>query len=178
MPQMRVHTKTNRHSPEWQCPACQVVYDKASARNNTVLPTPSIVSSSQSSIPTGMLKTAIVLALAACIVYFGYPFFSGITITRETSGTTAETSPIIAPDKTVLLYSRAGCGYCDKAKLFLQKHNVAFEEIDVNTSERGKEDFKKLGAIGTPILIVADMKVVGFDESELKAALKSKGLLQ
>jgi hypothetical protein len=36
--------------------------------------------------------------------------------------------------------------------------------------------FAKLGGIGVPIMVVADTKIVGFDESELKSVLKSKGL--
>jgi glutaredoxin len=125
------------------------------------------------SIPFRSIFTVVLFGL---ILYYGYSFFSDVTITTESSGNMVEASPIVAPDKIVLLYSRTGCGYCDKAKLFLQKHNVAFEEIDVNTSERGKEDFQKLGAIGTPVLIVADTKLVGYDEAELKSLLKSKGL--
>jgi glutaredoxin len=166
-------------APDWQCPACQVVYAKASERvafpNTNRESVPSEVSK-QSSGTLFTIKNIFIVALLGFVLYFGNTIFNGITFTKETSGNMVEASPIVAPDKTVLLYSRAGCGYCDKAKLFLQKHNIAFEEIDVNTSERGKEDFQKLGAIGTPILVVADTKVIGYDEAELKSVLKSKGL--
>jgi glutaredoxin len=167
-------------APEWQCPACQVVYEKAAlfkafkpVNRGAVAPSP------VPPLPGGSafsLKAVVTVALAGCILYFGHSFFSGVTITKETSNDTVEASPIVAPDKTVLLYSRAGCGYCDKAKRFLQKHEVAFEEIDVTTSERGKEDFRKLGAMGTPIMVVADTKIVGYDEGMLKDVLRSKGL--
>ncbi len=162
-------------APEWQCPACQVAYAKVSQR-----PTYSHASresvSKQSSGVSIPFKTIFSVALLGCILYFGHSFFSGITITRESSGNTSETSPIVAPDKTVFLYSRIGCGYCDKARRFLQEHNIPFEEIDVNTSERGKDDFQKLGAIGVPILIVGDAKIIGYDEPELTKVLKAKGL--
>lgn len=42
----------------------------------------------------------------------------------------------------------------------------------------GKEDFAKLGGISVPIIIVADTKIVGFDEGKLKSVLKAKGLWQ
>ena len=172
--------KADEIAPEWQCPSCQVVYAKAVVSNNFAdsmpLSSNTALSSQTGDSPSGKLKAVVVLALAVFVVYFGYSFFSGITITRETSGNMVEASPIVAPDKTVLLYSRAGCGYCDKAKQFLQQHEIAFEEIDIHTSERGRQDFEKLGAIGTPILVVADTKVVGFDEGELTGVLKSKGL--
>jgi glutaredoxin len=166
-------------APEWQCPSCQIVYEKATqgaryahvVRNST-----SQAVARQSSGPSIPFGTIFTVALLGLVLYFGYSFFSGITIVKETSGNMAEVSPVVAPEKTVLLYSRVGCGYCVKAKNFLQEHKIAFEEIDINTSERGKEDFQKLGAIGVPILIVADIKVIGFDKAELERALKKKGL--
>jgi glutaredoxin len=172
-------------APEWQCPACQVVYEKAAlikafqpANRGAAAPAavPSPAPPPQSGGSAFSLKSMIMVALVGCILYFGYSFFSGVTISKEASNDLVEPSPIVAPDKTVLLYSRAGCAYCDKAKQFLQKHDVAFEEIDVTTSERGKEEFRKLGAMGTPIMVVADTKVVGYDEGMLKDVLKSKGL--
>lgn len=142
--------KLDEIAPEWQCPACQVVYAKVSQNNvdqrtsqvAAIIPSDTSLHSVGKSIPFRSIFTVVLFGL---ILYYGYSFFSDVTITTESSGNMVEVSPIIAPDKTVLLYSRTGCGYCDKAKLFLQKHNVAFEEIDVNTSERGKEDFQKLG---------------------------------
>lgn len=169
-------------APEWQCPACQVVYAKASRSTNLSNYPPHAVNprltKAQGSLKLPTLKTVVTLALVAFIGYYGYHFFSGITITSETSDDIVSASPIIAPDKTVLLYSSTGCKYCNKAKEFLKAHNISYEEFDINNSERGKEDFAKLGGIGVPIMIVADTKVVGFDEGELKSVLKSKGLWQ
>ena len=169
-------------APEWQCPACQVVYAKALASTHVPdYPPPAAnpfptQDQGGSRLPT--LKTVVTLALVAFIGYGGYHLFGGITITHGTPSNIDTASPIVAPDKTVLLYSSTGCKYCKKAKEFLQAHNIAFEEIDVYNSERGKEDFAKLGAIGVPIMVVADTKIVGFDEGELKSVLKSKGLWQ
>lgn len=174
--------KAEDMAPEWQCPACQVVYAKALANSNLSDYPSSTVNQRQtqdqgsSSLPT--LKIVVTLALVAFIGYGGYHLFGGITITRETSGNMISESPIVAPDKTVLLYSSSGCKYCKKAKDFLQAHNITYEEIDVYNSDRGKEDFAKLGGIGVPIMVVAGTKVVGFDEGELKSVLKSKGLWQ
>ncbi len=169
-------------APEWQCPACQVVYEKA-AFKKAFQPAPRGAFSSpvppNAAPPAGSgsgLKAVVVVALLGSLFYFGYSFFHGITITRETSNDAVAASPIVAPDKTVLLYSRAGCGYCDQARQFLQQRGIAFEEIDVITSERGREDFQKLGAAGTPVLVVADSKVVGYDEGVLTGVLKAKGL--
>ncbi len=176
-----VRTAEDR-APEWQCPACQVVYAKASRSADLSdcpppVMNPRLTKEQESSwFPT--LKTVVTLVLVSFIGYGGYNFFSGITITRETSGEMAAASPIIAPDKTVLIYTTSGCKYCKMAKEFLKAHNITYEEFDINNSERGKEDFGKLGGIGVPIMIVADTKVVGFNEDELKSILKTKGLWQ
>jgi len=97
-------------APDWQCPSCQVVYAKASIRDDIQSDMP-IADTGDAprqtgSLPTGMLKAVVVLALVTCIAYFGYSFFKGITITTESSGNMVEASPIFAPGKTVLFYSR------------------------------------------------------------------------
>ena len=170
--------KAEDMAPEWQCPSCQVAYAKVSdsssfgsMRPAANIPAPSRTGSS----PAGMLKGVVVLALVACVGYFGYSFVSGITITSETTGGMVEASPIIAQGNSVLFYTAAGCRYCDQAREFLKKHDIKFEEIDINASDRGRQDFQQLGGLGTPIIVVADTRIVGFNEGELKNLLKSKG---
>lgn len=166
-------------APEWQCPACQVVYAKVCTPTKlSPYPPPAAnprPTNFQETSGLPLPKIVVTLALIAFIGYGGYRTFGGITITRETSNDIVTASPITAPDKTVLLYSSTGCKYCKKAKEFLSAHNITFEEIDVYNSERGKADFAKLGATGVPIIIVADTKIIGFDEGELKSVLKAKG---
>jgi glutaredoxin len=157
-----------------------VVYAKAAAPTNLSSYSPPSASprptSGQQGLKLPTIKTVVTIALLALIGYGGYQFFSGLTITRETPGNMDTTSPITAPDKTVLLYSSTGCKYCKQAKEFLDDHKIRYEEIDVYNSERGKEDFAKFGAMGVPILVVANVKIVGFDASQLKSVLKSNGM--
>jgi glutaredoxin len=166
--------KSEELAPEWQCPSCQVVYAKASIRNDISCDIP-IANAGDApthtdNSATARVKTLITFVLIALLLYGGYSF------SRMFTGDSVEASPIVAPENTVLLYSSASCGYCNQAKSFLKEHNINFEEYDIHTSERGRQDFEKLGGIGVPILIVADTKVVGFDEGGLKDVLKSKGL--
>lgn len=167
-------------APEWQCPSCQVAYAKAAARTDypdQMPPQAARAVSSPSSGPSFPIGKAIfVVALLAGLVYFVYPFVSGITITTSKSGGLVGASPIVAPDNTVLLYSSSGCPYCKKARDFLSEHNIAYEDIDVYQSERGREDFRKLGAIGVPIFVVGDTKLIGYEKDQLEDLLKSKGL--
>ncbi len=78
-------------APEWQCPACQVAYAKASQRSvyqGAAPPAPPrrTAGSGGSSLPIG---TIFIAALIACIAYFGYSYakgnaaFSSIGISAE-----------------------------------------------------------------------------------------------
>ena len=163
-------------APEWQCPSCQVAYAKASDSGNfgSVRPAANVPAPSRTgSSSAGMLKGVVVLVLVAVVGYYGYSFVSGITITSETTGNMVEASPISAGNG-VLFYTAAGCSYCDQARSYLKKHDVKYEEIDIN-SDRGRQEFQQLGAMGTPIIVVGDQKMTGFNEDELKSLLKAKG---
>jgi len=166
-------------APEWQCPSCQVAYAKAADSGNfgSMRPAANVPAPSRSGgLPAGMLKGVVVLVLLAVVGYYGYSFVSGITITSETTGNMVEASPISA-GSGVLFYTAAGCRYCDQARSYLKKHDVKFEEIDIN-GDRGRQEFQQLGAMGTPIIVVGDTRMVGFNEGELKGLLKSKGQLK
>jgi len=73
--------KSEDIAPEWQCPACQVVYAKASqnaANSQMIRPSASFNAPKQS---TGAPITLKILftALVGCGLYFGYSYFSGHT---------------------------------------------------------------------------------------------------
>lgn len=120
--------KAEETAPEWQCPACQVVYAKASSPSSVPeYPSPGMNSHSASTVQAGSklpsLKTIVTLALITFIGYYGYQFFSSVTITKETINEAVSASPITAPDKTVLLYSSTGCKYSKKAKVSIGFEN-------------------------------------------------------
>ena len=71
--------KTEDLAPEWQCPACQVVYAKASqssAAPQMIRPSvPSGISEQSSGAPIPL--KILFAALVVCGLYFGYSFFNG-----------------------------------------------------------------------------------------------------
>lgn len=67
------------------------------------------------------------------------------------------------PDKEVILLSTTWCGYCEKARGFLRRNDVAFVEIDVERNARGRDLYQNLGAPGVPILLVDDKPIFGMD---------------
>jgi len=76
--------KPEDNVPEWQCPACQVVYEKVTRSNNYVRPSynstsvRTAVNTKPSGISLGSVVIVLVLCVALCAAYFvatGKPIF-------------------------------------------------------------------------------------------------------
>jgi glutaredoxin 3 len=75
----------------------------------------------------------------------------------------------------VLVYSAEWCPWCHKAKAFLAKNGVEFEDRDVDSDPKASEEILKLtGQTGIPVIVVGKEAVVGFDEPRLRELLKLK----
>jgi glutaredoxin 3 len=73
----------------------------------------------------------------------------------------------------VKVYSTPVCPWCKRAKEFLKRNNVAFTEVNVaGDQQAAQEMIKKSGQMGVPVVDVDGTIVVGYDEEELKKALK------
>lgn len=71
----------------------------------------------------------------------------------------------------VIVYSTSWCGVCVKAKNWLKANNIAFQEYDVETSERGRRDYKQLKGRGVPIILVGQQRMNGFSPSHMRQML-------
>ena len=61
-----------------------------------------------------------------------------------------------------VIYGRQGCTYCDLAKDFMDKHQLAYEYIDINEDFDAAMDFKKKhGVIKSVPQILVDGQLVG-----------------
>jgi glutaredoxin len=88
--------------------------------------------------------------------------------------TLRDTSAAKAKEK-VRIYTAVWCGYCKRAKAHLAAKGVAYDEMDVETSERGRSEFAQLGGRGVPVILVGNQRMDGFDASGLDAMLASAG---
>ena len=59
---------------------------------------------------------------------------------------------------------------------FLSQRGVQFTERNVSLDEEARSDLVAMGHRATPVTMVHDQKVVGFNLSKLKDALESAGL--
>jgi glutaredoxin-like YruB-family protein len=77
--------------------------------------------------------------------------------------------------RKVIIYSTPTCPYCRMAKDFMKRHNVAFKEYDVSVDENArKEMMDKSDQMGVPVIDAGGVIIIGFDEVELRKALKIK----
>ena len=88
--------------------------------------------------------------------------------------TIRHTSAAKAKDK-VRIYTAVWCGYCKRAKAHLAAKSVPYDEMDVETSERGRSEFAQLGGRGVPVILVGSQRMDGFDASALDVMLTGAG---
>ena len=48
---------------------------------------------------------------------------------------------------------------------------MPWEERDIETSAQAAREFKSLGGVGTPLILIGDERVTGFQASKIDAAL-------
>ncbi len=77
----------------------------------------------------------------------------------------------------VVMYSAVWCGVCRRAKAFLQSRGVPFSEYDIETSRKGREDYRRLRGAGVPIILVGKERMNGFNSTTLAAWLERAGHL-
>ncbi|HYJ18598.1 MAG TPA: glutaredoxin family protein [Burkholderiales bacterium] len=93
----------------------------------------------------------------------------------STIGKQSPQSPAAGTAK-VKLYTTTWCGYCKRAKAYLQARGTSFQEIDVETSAQGQREFQALGGRGVPVILVGNQRMDGYSEGTLAGMLKQAGL--
>lgn len=78
--------------------------------------------------------------------------------------------------KRVKIYALSTCPSCKRAKDMLDRHNIKYEYITVDTLESGEQwlmrkEIKRYNPAETYPTIVIEEVIIGFDEAALKSAL-------
>lgn len=75
----------------------------------------------------------------------------------------------------VTIYSTPTCVYCKMAKEFFKKNNVAYEEHNVASDMKAREEMvEKSQQLGVPVIEVDDNIIIGFDQRTLEDLLGLK----
>ena len=79
----------------------------------------------------------------------------------------------MAVKKKVIVYSTPSCPWCVRAKDYLKRKGVEFEDVNVGANQaRAQEMINKSGQMGVPVLDIGGKIIVGFDQCAIDAALK------
>jgi len=69
------------------------------------------------------------------------------------------------PGERVRLYTTTWCGYCKKARAYLRSRNIPFDDIDVETTDRGRREYREIGGNGVPVIFVGERRMDGYDQA-------------
>ena len=76
-----------------------------------------------------------------------------------------------APAHTVVLYTQAACEFSEMVRLHLESRGQPYDERDIDADPVHREELLKLGGQGTPVTVIDDEVVVGFDEEAIDELL-------
>jgi glutaredoxin len=65
--------------------------------------------------------------------------------------------------KSVVMYTTSWCGYCRSAAKYFRQKNIPFTEYDVEKSDKGARDYRRLKGRGVPIILIGRQRMNGFD---------------
>lgn len=72
----------------------------------------------------------------------------------------------------VVIYSTPTCPICKRAKEYLSKKGVSYQDINVAADkEAAREMIHKSGQMGVPVIFVDDKMMIGFNQAKLDELL-------
>lgn len=75
----------------------------------------------------------------------------------------------------VNIYTTPTCVYCQMAKEFFKENNISYQEHDVSSDAKAREEMiNKSGQMGVPVIDVEGEIVIGFDKEKLSELLNIK----
>lgn len=81
----------------------------------------------------------------------------------EIKGSISVVDPVPS-SPAVVLYSTSRCGYCKKAKAFMDANKIRYREYDIEKTASARQRHKQMGGRGVPLLVMNGKTVQGFSE--------------
>jgi len=159
--------KADEFAPEWQCPKCQIVYEKYKPEVQSVPDYPQdayqdaytgspVQSSHSGSMISSILKISLALLVMCAAGYLVYSQLFDYGYRRADE---------------VVVFTSADCAPCKDLFRLLDKYKVEYTAYDVYASDENMRLFKEEGRDLLPLLLVGRHKVEGFDEERIGTAL-------
>ena len=74
--------------------------------------------------------------------------------------------------KKVVIYSTPNCPICHRAKEYLDKEGITYQDINVAADNAAaREMINKSGQMGVPVILVDEEMMVGFNQARLSEML-------
>lgn len=71
----------------------------------------------------------------------------------------------------VTLYGTEWCGFCKKARRYLESNGIPYTYLDVEHDTQAKSEFKAIDGRGVPVILVGNRRMNGFSEEGLRRLL-------
>ena len=99
---------------------------------------------------------------------------------REKTDETGKTTYRLAKEKRsnrdikVVMYMTDWCGYCRQAREYLHSLEVDLTEYDIEKDKGKREEMRKLGGKGVPLIDVEGIIIKGYNPGRIKDAVEKK----
>ena len=103
--------------------------------------------------------------ISSLIVLMVGLFMAPAIFAEATPFQNTKTSSSAAHLSEVVIYSASWCGYCAKAKAYLTKKDIKYQEISIET-DAGLASLANIGGQGVPLLLIGNHMVQGFSSGK------------
>ncbi len=78
-------------------------------------------------------------------------------------------------NQEIELYTTSWCGYCKKARAFLNARGIEFKEYDIEKDKNAAKRHRKLNRRGgIPVAVINGKKIIGFSRASYENVLKKR----
>ncbi len=75
--------------------------------------------------------------------------------------------------RNIKTYTTRTCPHCRRLKEFLEKEGVDFENMDVSSDEKARNEMvEKSSQMGVPVIDIDGEIIIGFNKEKIKEKLK------
>ncbi len=71
----------------------------------------------------------------------------------------------------VTLYGTANCPYCTKTRQLFARMGVPYTDYDIDADTQAHREFKRLGGVGVPLIVINDTVIRGYSKPHILRAL-------
>ncbi|MEH6940305.1 glutaredoxin family protein [Bacillus sp. JJ722] len=74
--------------------------------------------------------------------------------------------------QAVIVYTQPNCPPCEFTKLYLKNHGIPFEEKNIARDSKAKKEMMvKYDAYSTPVIVIGEEVLIGFDQEKIEKLL-------